>query len=99
MDVAPFNAGSPGSGTTSWIYDDMGYVSQMNYPQSQSSLTYNSNALGQVTSIAENSGGANGFSISAINYHPSGGLLSYILGNGVTHITTRTNSGLPESIT
>ncbi len=99
MDVAPFNLGSPGSGVTSWTYDDMGYTSTMTYPESDSILTYTNNALGQVTSIAESAGGANGFSISAISYHPSGGLLSYTLGNGVTHTTTRTNSGLPASMT
>ena len=96
MDVAPFNNSSPGSGLTSWGYNDMGYVNEIDYPESNSSLSYSTNALGQVTSISEANNGNDYFNISNVSYHSSGGLLAYTLGNGITRSITRKNSGLPE---
>jgi YD repeat-containing protein len=67
--------------TVGYSYDGSGRLSGMTYPSGRT-LTYSFDALGRVNQVSTTKTGQTQTVVSAVAYHPFGGVKGYTLGNG-----------------
>ena len=70
--------------TVGYSYDGSGRLSGMTYPFGRT-LTYGFDALGRVNQVSTTKAGQTQTVVSAVAYHPFGGVKGYTLGNGQTY--------------
>ncbi len=70
-------------------YNSLGYLDTLLYPSGRT-LSYTTNALGQVTAV--------GNYVTNATYHPNGYVNTITYGNGVTHTATVNTRQLPQSL-
>ncbi|WP_057923110.1 RHS repeat domain-containing protein [Lysobacter capsici] len=82
------------SGDITYQHDRYGNVREANY--STRAFDYAPNALGQPTTVRDNSGQTYA---SAISYYPNGALKSFVYGNGIIHTMVQNARQLPARST
>jgi len=85
------------SGQYSWglgyDYNANGHLASHQYPDGLT-LTYSSNALGQITAVQDT---ASKSYATGVSYYPNGAMQQFTYGNGIVHTLTQNARGLPET--
>jgi len=67
--------------TVTYTYDPAGRLAGISYPSGRS-LTYTLDGVGRITGIATSADSQSQVLVQKVQYHPFGGVKSYVLGNG-----------------